>query len=228
MKSLISMTRILAIAAAMFSFASGAWAEDLGDGIAQGDEVVTNTDVTDVTGGEDLLDTQVIGDEEVADDSDAAGGDEEVADDSDATGGDEVYLEPGEEAQSEPGGDEVIYYTMDGESGDDGAAPPTEYTDAEGNVIYFRGSEGVSDETEYTPLMATSGMAGGAVTLADTAADQAGVDSSADMSLDVVGSTQADFASPIDVANVATDGSTHAGHGGAATRISGGHLDSHQ
>ena len=212
MKSLISMTRILAIAVAMFSFASGAWAEDLGDGIAQGDEVVTNTDVT---GGEDQLDTQVIGDEEVADDSDA-------------TGGDEVTLEAGEEAQSGPGGDEVIYYTMDGEGSDDGAARPTEYTDAEGNVIYFRGSEGVGDETEYTPLMATSGMAGGAVALTDTAADQAGVDSTSAVSLDVVGSTQADFASPINVANVATDGATHAGHGGAATRISGGHLDSHQ
>ncbi len=189
MKALFSITRVLTFAVAMFSFASGAWAEDEGDGIVQDDEVVSNTDVT---GEEELLDTEVVG----------------------------------EEAQSGPS-DEVIMYTMGGEDGAE-VADGTGYVDAEGNVIYVEGDEGGGPEVEFTPLMATSGIAGGAVSLADTAADQAGIDSANDLNVDVVGSTAGDFASPIDVATLPAAGSSHIGNGGAATRISGGHLDNHQ
>lgn len=189
MKTLISITRSLGIAVAMFTFASGAWAEHDGDGIVHDDEVVTDSEVV----GEDVVGEEVVG----------------------------------EEAQSGVAGEgeEVMIYLMDGDGSEVGT-DATQYVDAEGNVVSV-GGDG-SEVTMYTPLMMASGVADGAVTLADTAADQAGIDSATALGLDVVGSTQADFASPIDVATVAADGSTRVGSGGTATRISGGHLDSHQ
>ena len=196
MKNLISITKVLAMAVAMFSFAASAWAEHDGDGVVHDADEVT--------------DTEVIGEEEVI-------GEDGMVDESDVTTGEEVELQIG--------GDDGIIYTMTGEGGE---VPATEYVDAEGNVIYFRSDEGGGEEVEMTALMSQSGAAGGAVSLADTAADQAGIDSAPDLSLDVVDSTQADFAAPVEVATVAADGSVSASHGGTATRISGGHLGSQQ
>ena len=93
--------------------------------------------------------------------------DDEVVTDTEVVGEEVV----GEEAQSGivGEGEEVIFYMMDGDGSE--AADGAQYVDAEGNVVYI-GSEGGEETTMYTPLMMASGVSGGAVTLADTAADQ--------------------------------------------------------
>ncbi len=185
MKTFNSITRFLALAVAMFFFASGAWAEHDGD---------------DVVHDETTVDEGTI--------------DEGTVNEADGSG---------EEAQSGTGGEEIFYMT----GGEGGEESVIEYVDAEGNVYNQRGDVGTGEEVSMEILAAQGGMAGGgAVSLSDTAADQAGIDSANDLSLDVVGSNQADFAVPVEVATTASGGSGSTTGAGSTTRISGGHLGS--
>ncbi|MBI1733523.1 MAG: hypothetical protein HYR49_12265 [Gammaproteobacteria bacterium] len=216
MNALISMLKTLAVALSVFAFATGAWAEHSPDdpaphdGIELGSDDVAAGEDEIVEGGEIIGDTVVDGEEvtdggEVIDDTGMEGG--EVTDESGAVDGEVVTLETG--------------------VGGEGEVFPAETYDSEGNVIYLSSdadAESAGTEIEMTPLMSATGNSG--VTLADTAADQVGIDSGADMSLDVV-NEQAEFASPIEVKNAVANGSGATG-GGSATRISGGHLSGDQ
>lgn len=198
MKTTSSMFRTLMMMAAMVGFASGAWAQEAGEEPAPGDEVMEYDGGGDATGEEVIFQTGVV--------------DEEVAD-GDTSGEEILYMTGGGEEVAE-GGEAII---------DDGVV--TGYTDGDGNVIYFRSdSVDSGEDIDMIPLMAQSGASGEFVTVADTAAEQGGIDSGVNMGIDVVDSGQAAFAGPISVETTAAAASAGGSAGGTATRISGGHL----
>lgn len=213
MKTIFPMFRTLAVASMMFAFASGAWAQE-----ADEDAVVGEEEVLEFGTDEDLSDNSgMVGEEEVV-------GDEEVVDAGvidDATGEEVMLYMTGGEGEEVAGGGEPIV---------DGDGVVTGYTDADGNVVYFR-SDGVDSEVANEELMYTlasqGGVAGSFVTVSDSTSEQGGIDSGVNLGIDVVDSGQAAFAGPISVETTAA-ASAAGSAGGKATRISGGHLSSQQ
>jgi hypothetical protein len=211
MKTIGSAVKTLAVALAMFSLASGVRAEHDGDGITHDIDEVLEVDGGEGIPGEDVTGVEV---ELVPAPGDDVAGGEEPA---------------GEETPLEYGAGEEIYYTMvdDGvvDTGADGDAGVTAVVDADGDFVYVVvGEDGAMDgaDMEATPLMYATGSAG-VITVSDTTADQAGVDSGMQIELDMAGS-QASLATPVDVATASGGFTSAPAHGGVATRISGGHL----
>lgn len=216
MKTVFPMFRTLAVASAMFAFASGAWAQEVDE-----DTVVGEEEVLEFGTDEDLSDNSgMVGEEEVLE----FGTDEDLSDNSgvvDDVTGEEVmlYMTGGEGEEFAEGGAPIV----------DGDGVVTGYTDGDGNVVYFR-SDGVdgdlaSEEIMYT-LASQSGVAGSFVSVSDSTSEQGGIDSGVNLGIDVVDSAQA-FAGPISVETTAA-ASAAGSTGGTATRISGGHLSSQQ
>lgn len=205
------------IATAMFGFASGAWAQEAGDdATAGGDEVLevgTDEGATDdvVGGGEEIFETGVVDGEEVAD-----GGEGEVIDPAEGASGEEIlYMTGGVGEEVADGGEAIV----------DGEGVVTGFTDGDGNVIFFRSdSVDAAEEGEMVPLMMQSGASGSFITVADTTAEQGGIDSGVNLGIEVVDAGQSAFAGPIDVATTGAAVSAGGSAGGTATRISGGHL----
>jgi len=197
MKNPIPMFRTLMIMAAMTGFAAGAWAQEAGE---------------EVTGGDEIFQTGVV-DEGATDE----GATDDVADGGEVSDPEVIYYMTG------AGGEEEVVDA--GEPIMDGEGVVTGYTDADGNVIYFRSDsvDGAGDEEMMYTLASRSGAAGSFMSVSDATAEQGSIDGTAGLGLDVV-DAQAGFAGPIDVqaTTAAAAGGTSAS--GTATRISGGHL----